>query len=59
MCIQPKDEIKEPPAHIRRRINYREHDQSTAEGLHENPEKQIPLVFPVAHIHVYILKINP
>lgn len=56
MCIQPKDEIKEPPAYRRRRINYKEHGKSTSEGLHKNPEKQIPLVFAEAHIHVYILK---
>lgn len=56
MCIQAKDEIREPPAHIRRRINYKAHDKSRTEGLHKNPEKQIPLVFPVAHVHVYILK---
>lgn len=56
MCIQPKYEIKEPPAHTRRSINYKEHDKSTTERLHKNPEKQIPLVFPVAHIRVYILK---
>lgn len=40
MCIQPKDEIKEPPAQRRRRINYKRHDQSTTEGLHKTPRSK-------------------
>lgn len=57
MCIQPKDEIKEPPAHIRRRINYKEHDKSMTEGPHKTQRGKFLLISPVTHIHVYILKI--
>lgn len=42
MCIQPKDGIKEPPAHLIRRVNYKEHDKSTTEGPYKNTERQIP-----------------
>lgn len=38
--MQPKDEIKEPPARIIR-INYKEHDKSLTEGPYKNTESQI------------------
>lgn len=40
MYIQPKDEIKEPPASIIR-ISYKECDKGTTEGSYKNAEKQI------------------
>lgn len=39
--MQPKDEIKEPPARIIRRRNYKEHDKSSTEGPYKNTESQI------------------
>lgn len=56
MCIQHKDEIKEPPACIIRRVNYQEHDKSMTEGPYEN-SVQFFLVSPVTHIDVYSLEI--
>lgn len=53
MCIQPKDEIKESPACIIRRINYRGHDESTAEGPLKHLQRQIPLLSPVTLTFIF------
>lgn len=57
MCIQPKDEIKEPPARIIRRINYKEHGTGMTEGPYKKTESKFLLVSLATHIHVYNFEI--